>query len=86
MVRNKKDVQQKEGLWTVSAMQNAVRAVRTTNLSTWKAAQIYRVPRTTLQRRVQGSIPKIAPASRLMEFLDQLDRSNSTVVVRTISR
>ncbi len=64
MVRRKIDAPQKQGLWAAASLQNAISAIRHNSMGIRKASRTFGVPKSTLQRRVIGSLVETAPASR----------------------
>ena len=63
MVRRKKNQEKKQGLWSITNMEKAVREFRKGN-SIRRAAEMYDVPKSTLARRLSGLVDEKAPASR----------------------
>lgn len=77
MARRKKIQSPKQGKWTISSMKKAVEAVKIDKLSFRRAAELYAVPKSTLERRVKGRQDTDAPASRPTVFTS--DQENKLV-------
>ena len=64
MARRKKTEASKQGKWSADDMLRAISAIKTRKMSIRKAAKSHNVPKSTLERRINGKVQIDAPPTR----------------------
>ncbi|XP_053376521.1 uncharacterized protein LOC128547554 [Mercenaria mercenaria] len=97
MVRRKKTDPSKQGKWSADAMIRAIAAIKSRRMSIRKAAKSHGIPKSTLERRVNGKVQIDAPPTRppvfteeqesqLVEYILEMENCGFGLTIRDICK